>query len=193
MNSQEKNDKSFLKARNYRTIREFMQKTQDEVVKGLSDLMPGNESIKQNVSAWENLKGNPGPKFIDPLSSFFGVPGYLLSVESLTKEYLEKNFSRQKHAPMPKSDASDENLNPDAVWSQVEKSEKYTVVPNIILDKYEILSNREIESREITLQEVRAAMKTAINAKDQVISFLQAEIADLRSRLKQIPPTQDAQ
>jgi hypothetical protein len=88
----------------------------------------------------------------------------------------------------------------DPIWTQIEKSEKYTVVPTIILDKYEILSNREIESRETTLQEVRATMKIAIAAKDQVIAIREQEIAglykniaDLNAKLEALSHPQQTQ
>jgi hypothetical protein len=88
----------------------------------------------------------------------------------------------------------------DPIWTHIEKSEKYTVVPTIILDKYEILSNREIESRETTLQEVRATMKIAIAAKDQVIAIREQEIAglykniaDLNAKLEALSHPQQTQ
>jgi hypothetical protein len=96
----------------------------------------------------------------------------------------------ENHTPMPKPNDSNGNPTPQEVWSQVEKSEKYTVVPTIILDKYEILSNREIQSRENTLQEVRATMKIAIAAKDEVITSLKRENAGLREQLKSMTPPQ---
>lgn len=171
---------------NLKIIREFRGKKKAEIAKYLG-------IGRQNLTNWENGSNEPGSDILDKLSNCLQVPRELLYKKDLTKEYLEKNFSGENLTPMPKADDNNGKPNPDEVWSQVEKSEKYTVVPTIILDKYEILSNREIESRETTLQEVRATMKIAIAAKDQVISFLEAEIEDLRARLKQIPPTQDAQ
>lgn len=171
---------------NIKIIRQFQKVS----VKELADKM---EIAPQSIYDWERGDYEPNKENLENLSKFLNTPKETFHVENLTKEYLEKNFSGKNNTQMPKSNENNGTPNPDEVWSQVEKSEKYTVVPTIILDKYEILSNREIESRETTLQEVRATMKIAIAAKDQVISFLEAEIEDLRSRLKQIPPTQDAQ
>ena len=82
----------------------------------------------------------------------------------------------------------------------IEKNEKYRLVPTIILDKYEILSNRELESRERLLQkmldqaeEISATKQALLDDKDKLIETLEEEIAELRAKLKQIPPTQETQ
>jgi transcriptional regulator with XRE-family HTH domain len=173
-----------LQARNYKKIRVFTGKEPKDVVKG-------TRISKQNISAWENEKNNPGPEFLDLLAEYFKVPVETFSVKDLTDDYLKNIFSGAKSTQMPKADDNNGKMD-EAVWEHIEKSEKYTVVPTIILDKYEILSNREIESRENTLQEVRATMKIAIAAKDQVIAVLNEEIAELREKLKNLAPAQKA-
>jgi transcriptional regulator with XRE-family HTH domain len=99
MKSQEKFDGKYYKARNYRIIREFRGKTQDQVVKetGIS---------KQNVSIWEKGKGNPGQEFIDRLAIYFDVPGEFFSKKDLTAEYLKESYSQENHTyvELPTSD-----------------------------------------------------------------------------------------
>lgn len=162
---------------NFRIIREFRAKTPVQVKEGTG-------ISKQNISLWDNGKGKPGTEFIDQLVKFFDLPSEVFYRDSLTKEYLENHFSSEKLTDMDKASDNNGNQQDDPVWEKIEKSDKYTVVPTIILAKYEILSNREIESRELTLQEFRATMKIVVQAKDQVIAFLENEIADLQKKLE---------
>lgn len=96
----------------------------------------------------------------------------------------------QNHAQMPKPTDNNENPSPDEVWSQVEKSEKYTVVPTIILTEYEILSKNEIESRKNLQEELIASQRMVIASKNDVITELRKEIDLLKSGNVIIPSQQ---
>lgn len=184
MESQNKIDDKFYVARNYRVIREFRAKTQDEVVKAMEKTLPENDAIKQNVSAWELAKGNPGKKFIDLLSHILSVPTEVFYIKGLTKEYLEMHFSGKK----PTQDDKPGDNNGKEVSSElrdlIERNERYQLMPTVFLDKYELLSKEERESRDNAFQELSITMKIAIEAKDKLIRRLEREIEELQEKLK---------
>lgn len=142
MDSQTNFDEKNYIARNYRIIREFRSKTGDAVVKGTG-------ISKQNVSAWENLKVNPGKNFIDRLALFFDLPSEVFYVKALTKEYLEKNFSTQNNTSVDK--AGDNNRKVDHDIDEVfrhlmEGNSQYILInKELILEKYRLVSVEKME------------------------------------------------
>lgn len=170
MDSQRNFDKKFLVARNYRIIREFRSKSQDDVSRETT-------ISKQNVSLWENLKGNPGKGFIDELSKYLRVPTDLFYRDGLTKEYLENHFSDDNITDMPKLNGGNENLRSaeEMYRDLVERNTEYRIVPKTILDgEYRIMLESELTDRKKLYDE-------AIASKNKLILQLEKEIDDLRS------------
>lgn len=82
----------------------------------------------------------------------------------------------------------------------VESNSEYRLVPKVILDRYEILSQRELESRERVLsamldqaKEISATKQLLLDEKDKLIVALEEEIYELRVKLNQIPPPEGTQ
>lgn len=149
MESQRKFDKKFLVAWNYRIIREFRLKSQDDVVKALEAEFEKPDGIKQNVSVWENLKGNPGQKYIDHLSKYLNVPKHVFSMELLTEEYLKNEFPDENHAPMPKAeDSNEKSLGELEVYRKIfEGQTEYLVIPRKVLEKTQLVSIDELANK----------------------------------------------
>lgn len=91
------------------------------------------------------------------------------------------------------------NLSRDEVYRDlVESNSEYRLVPKIILDKYEILSNREIKSKEDILkicldqaeqlrrnaEEMSATKQIIIDDQKKLIASLESEIAELEQKLR---------
>lgn len=171
MNSQEKFDKKRLAAWNYRIIRDFRSKTQDDVVKETGIL-------KQNVSIWENLKGNPGQEFIDQLSEYFKVSKETFYRENLTKEYLETHFSGEKPTSVEKtSDNSEKEAALRAAYKTVkEGNTEYVLIPMKVLDKTQLVSIEELAEKNRELER-----------KNGQIDFYQNQIGRLLENLELTP------
>lgn len=162
MDSQRIFDEKKYVAWNYRIIREFRSKTQDEVVKdtGIS---------KQNVSTWENLKGNPGQEFIDQLALYFDLPSNVFYMKPLTKEYLEKNFSGQNNTFVHKATDNKEISSPDPaeVMRQIVSGNGAYILINkeLILQKYRLVSIEQYEEEKREAERKYEQMQIEANRK----------------------------
>lgn len=156
MKSQNNFDKKFQVAENYKKIREFRLKSQDDVVKYLSRAIPENEGIKQNVSSWENLKSNPGKTFIYHLVKFLAVPKEIFHMDSLTKEYLEKHYSTPNNTHMDKVKDNTESPDPEEDFRKlVEGKTEYLLIPRSVLhEKYRLVSLEQIEKDRIVVDKL---------------------------------------
>lgn len=182
MSSQEIFDKNKLTARNYRIIREFRQKTQEEVGKetGIS---------KQNISLWENRISNPGQKFIDRLASYFNIPKETFYVETLTLEYLEKNFSGKNSTPEQKSMDKKEKIDTqeDIYRNLVEGNTEYILIPRSVLqEKYRLVALEQFQKDKEQMDKDKAII-------DKLLSMNESLVAEIRSMKTQVPELQKAQ
>ena len=146
----------------------------------------------QSIYDWEKNAYEPVKENLESMAKVLGVPVKAFYDENGTDEYKAGDNNGKDIEPV--------------LYELIEKNEKYRLVPTIILDKYEILSNRELDKRDQLLEkmleqtqrmlnqaeEISATKQILLDDKDKLIDILEAEIAELRARLKNIPPTQDA-
>lgn len=172
---------------NYKIIRQFKNKTAAEIQRetGIS---------KQNLSAWENERSNPGTEFIDQLSEYFGLPRELFYKEGLTLDYLKSHFSSEKHTSVQNRTDNKENMTPRETFYQelIENNQDYSIIPKAILKDYKIVPehilNMITQSKDDFNKLLEEKHMLIIQGLENKISKLTKENEDLNSRLqRQIP------
>lgn len=169
-------------ARNFRIIREFRGKMPAEVVKG-------TKISKQNISAWENEKNNPGPEFLDQLSNYFNVPKAFFYKDGLTLEDLKAHFSSEKGTPAIKSTDNNQMAQDTIYKDLVEANTDYRLVPKIILDQYHIVPKQEAEDRREMLTIITKAKDDLIAKSDVIISKYEALVSKYESDIDELEAT----
>jgi transcriptional regulator with XRE-family HTH domain len=156
MSVQENFTEKFKVARNYKIIRMFFGKEPADLTEDLG-------ISKQNISTWENENGNPGSKFIDQMSKYFGLPRDVFYRDGLTVEDLK---AMKNHTSVQNGIDNRQNMiEPEEVYRKlVEGNSEYRLIPKKLLDDYDILPKTEMESRSKVLDVVTSAMDQAKDA-----------------------------
>lgn len=130
-----------LAARNYKIMRLFSGKSQAEIEAdtGIS---------KQNLSTWENEKGNPGPEFIDQLSKYFGLQKDLFLKDGLTIEYLQNmknNASVPNEAAINGKPLREKDLYREMYEKFLGEDSQYLLIHKELLKEHRLIPIKEME------------------------------------------------
>lgn len=157
MTVQENFTEKYTIARNYVTIRQFVGKTQEQVVK--ETRIP-----KQNISSWENNKSNPGKKYIGRLSKYFGLPREVFYMDPLTTEDLEKmkNGTDEGKEPAINGKDSGEAWEAAAFRKIIEGDAQYVLVHKNTFENNRFTSVEQIEAQARELAETRADVQRLV-------------------------------
>lgn len=147
------------------------------------------------VNEFYNEDREPGRKTLKKIMTFPGLnPTWYNTGEG---PIFVKNGTYVK---TPMENPKNEKVHEEVYRDLVESNSEYRLVPKVILDRYEILSQRELESRERVLsamldqaKEISATKQLLLDEKDKLIVALEEEIYELRAKLNQIPPAEGAQ
>lgn len=155
---------------------------------GIIDKQPA-KTMQVKLGQYETGRSHPKPEFIELWKQKLGD-----DLMTLVKERNVSNEIKENKTTTMETHKNDKV--PEEVYRNIiESNSAYKLVPNIILDKYEILSNRELQSRERLLEkllkqseESNTAKNELIATKNLLIASLEKEVSELRTKI--IQPSQ---
>lgn len=168
---------------NFQIIRDFRSKKQAEIAEGTG-------ISKQNISNWANGLNEPSTENLDLLAKFLDVPRQVFYMETLTQEYLKRNFMGGNNTSVQEPSDNKQNgaTARETFYEELmEKNKDYFVAPRSIFTDYKIVPDKIID---VIIQSNANEIKAMKEAKDLEMKGLikdqESLIAGYENKIKRL-------
>lgn len=163
---------------NLKIIREFRK------VKS-TDLEEDLKISRQKLSNWESGLNEPRTDILNKLAEYLRIPKEVFYMETLTNDYLKKNYSDENPTPVQEGgDNKEMNSNHDQVYRTiVEGHTEYVLIPRSVLSETQLVSTEQINK---TWQEL-AEKNKELERKNKQLDFYQEQFAKLMDNMELAP------